>query len=104
MNVADTIRSVDDPAARRMASTLRKHCLVCSWIVPPTIAPVAGSNGPWPVTNTRPAATTAWLYGNPRSGSGLGASGVLMITLVMARASGDWRPTGGWRPGWSLGR
>jgi hypothetical protein len=29
--------------------------------VSPTTSPVAGSNGPWPETKTRPFALVAWL-------------------------------------------
>ena len=53
--------SREEPAAKRMADTFFKHCLVCSWIVSPTIFPVTGSCGPVPETNTRPAPRTAWL-------------------------------------------
>ncbi len=38
-----------------------RHWCVCARIVAPTTAPVAGSKGPVPETNTRPAALTAWL-------------------------------------------
>src|SRR5580704_5389592 len=79
MTVALTTRSREVPAALRMADTFSKHCLVCSWIVSPTIFPVAGSCGLVPETNTRPAARTAWLY----VGGGGGALGVRMISLAI---------------------
>src|ERR1700685_3946769 len=79
MTVALTIRSREVPAALRMADTFSKHCLVCSWIVSPTIFPVTGSCGPVPETNTRPAARTAWLY----VGGGEGALGVRMMSLAI---------------------
>src|SRR5271170_8237398 len=79
MTVALTIRSREVPAALRMADTFSKHCLVCSWIVSPTIFPVAGSYGPMPDTNTRPAARTAWLY----VGGGDGALGVRTMSLAI---------------------
>src|SRR5580692_5859144 len=79
MTVALTTRSSEVPAALRMADIFSKHCLVCSWIVSPTIFPVAGSCGPVPETNTRPAARTAWLY----VGGGEGALGVRMISLAI---------------------
>jgi hypothetical protein len=63
MNVAFTTLSIELPAARRIASMLRRHWRVCSWIVAPTTAPLTGSNGPCPATKTRPPATTPWLYG-----------------------------------------
>jgi hypothetical protein len=74
-----TARSREVPAALRMADTFSKHCLVCSWIVSPTIFPVTGSCGPVPETNTKPAARTAWLY----VGGGAGALGVRMMSLAM---------------------
>lgn len=61
MNVAWTTSSSVAPAAFRIASTLRRHCRVCSSTVSPTTSPVAGSNGPWPETKTRPFALVAWL-------------------------------------------
>jgi hypothetical protein len=79
MTVALTTRSREVPAALRMADTFSKHCLVCSWIVSPTIFPVNGSCGPVPETNTRPAARTAWLY----VGGGDGALGVRMMSLAI---------------------
>jgi hypothetical protein len=78
MTVALTTRSREEPAALRMADTFSRHCLVCSWIVSP-IFPVAGSCGPVPETNTRPAARTAWLY----VGGGAGASDVRMMSLAI---------------------
>ena len=74
-----TSRSREVPAALRMADTFSRHCLVCSWIVSPTIFPVIGSCGPVPETNTRPAARTAWLY----VGGGDGAFAVRMISLAI---------------------
>ena len=53
---------------------LRRHCAVCSWIVVPTMAPVTGSSGVVPDTNTSPAAFTAWL----KYGGAFGAFGVAM--------------------------
>src|ERR1700689_1774582 len=79
MTVALTIRSREVPAALRMADTFSRHCLVCSWIVSPTIFPVLGSCGPVPETNTRPAARTAWLY----AGGGDGAFSVRMMSLAI---------------------
>src|ERR1700761_204388 len=87
MTVALRIRSREEPAALRMAETFSKHCLVCSWIVSPTILPVVGSCGPVPETNTRPAARTAWLY----VGGGGGALGVRMISRAID-SSGLSRP------------
>jgi hypothetical protein len=58
-NVALTTFDIELPAARRMASTLRRLCRVCSWMVAPTTAPVTGLNGPWPETKRSPAALTA---------------------------------------------
>ena len=81
-----TTRSREVPAALRMADTFSKHCLVCSWIVSPTIFPVTGSCGPVPETNTRPAARTAWLY----VAGGDGASGVRMMSLAINFSSADW--------------
>ena len=78
MTVTLTTRSREVPAALRMADTFSKHCLVCSWIVSPTIFPVIGSCGPVPETNTRPAARTAWLY----VGGADGAFGVRMMSLA----------------------
>jgi hypothetical protein len=78
MTVTLATRSREVPAALRMADTFFKHCLVCSWIVSPTIFPVTGSCGPVPETNTRPAARTAWLY----VGGGDGASVVRMMSLA----------------------
>jgi hypothetical protein len=78
MTVTLATRSSEVPAALRMADTFFKHCLVCSWIVSPTIFPVTGSCGPVPETNTSPAARTAWLY----VGGGDGASGVRMMSLA----------------------
>jgi hypothetical protein len=40
---------------------LARHCRVCPWIVDSAMVPVAGSTGAVPETNTKPAATTAWL-------------------------------------------
>ena len=60
--VALTILSSELPAASRMAVTLVRHCRVCSWMVSPMMAPVAGSAGAVPETKTRPAPLTAWLY------------------------------------------
>src|SRR5580698_895017 len=79
MTVALTTRSREVPAALRMADTFSRHCLVCSWIVSPTIFPVTGSCGPVPETNTRPAALTAWLY----VAGGDGAFGVRMMSLAI---------------------
>src|SRR5580658_2434935 len=79
MTVALTTRSREVPAALRMADTFSRHCLVCSWIVSPTIFPVTGSCGPVPETNTRPAARTAWLY----VGGGDGAFGVRIMSLAI---------------------
>src|SRR6202021_2708574 len=79
MTVALTTRSRELPAALRMADTFSRHCLVCSWIVSPTIFPVPGSYGPIPETNTSPAARTAWLY----AGGGDGAFGVRMMSLAI---------------------
>jgi len=78
MTVTLTTRSSEVPAALRMADTFSRHCLVCSWIVSPTIFPVTGSCGPVPETNTRPAARTAWLY----VGGGDGALGVRIMSLA----------------------
>src|ERR1700691_4939456 len=86
MTVALTTRSRELPAAFRMADRFSRHCLVCSWIVSPTIFPVTGSCGPVPETNTSPAALTAWLY----VGGGDGAFGVRMISLVISSSSADW--------------
>ena len=44
--VALTTRSIELPAASRMACTLRSAWRVCSWMVSPTTWPVAGSMGP----------------------------------------------------------
>src|ERR1700735_5255870 len=88
MTVALTIRSRDVPAALRMAETFSRHCLVCSWIVSPTIFPVTGSCGPVPETNSRPAARTAWLY----VGGGDGALGVQMMSLAINFSNADWTP------------
>jgi hypothetical protein len=82
MTVALTTCSSDVPAALRISDTFFRHCLVCSWIVSPTIFPVAGSWGPVPDTNTRPAARTAWLY----AGGGEGAAGARMMSLAMGSA------------------
>jgi hypothetical protein len=79
MTVALTTRSREVPAALRMADTFSRHCLVCSWIVSPTIFPVNGSCGPVPETKTRPAARTAWLY----VGGGDGALDVRMMSLAI---------------------
>src|SRR5208337_2635963 len=79
ITVALTTRSREVPAALRMADTFSRHCLVCSWIVSPTIFPVTGSCGPVPETNTRPAALTAWLY----VGGGDGALGVRIMSLAI---------------------
>src|ERR1700729_2506135 len=79
MTVTLTTRSREVLAALRMADTFSRHCLVCSWIVSPTIFPVNGSCGPVPETNTRPAARTAWLY----MGGGDGALGVRMMSLAI---------------------
>src|SRR5271170_3765319 len=79
ITVALTTRSSEVPAALRMADTLSRHCLVCSWIVSPTIFPVTGSCGPVPETNTSPAARTAWLY----VGGGDGALGVRMMSRAI---------------------
>jgi hypothetical protein len=49
-------------------------------MVVPTSLPEAGSNGPWPETNTNPAATTAWL----KVGGDAGAALVLIIVLGIA--------------------
>jgi hypothetical protein len=87
MTVALTIRSTEVPAASRMAETFFKHCLVCSWIVFPTIFPVTGSCGPVPETNTRPAARTAWLY----VGGGAGALGVRIISLGIKFLHSGWK-------------
>ena len=46
MNRTLTTFAIELPAARRIASQFRNAWRVCSWIVSPTIAPVAGSNGP----------------------------------------------------------
>jgi len=86
MTVALTTRSSEVPAALRMADTFSRHCLVCSWIVSPTIFPVTGSCGPVPETNTRPAALTAWLY----AGGGDGASGVRMMSLAIIFFGANW--------------
>src|ERR1700689_883094 len=86
MTVALTTRSREVPAALRMADTFSRHCLVCSWIVSPTIFPLTGLYGPVPETNTRPAARTAWLY----VGGGDGALGVRMMSLVISFSSADW--------------
>jgi hypothetical protein len=85
MTVALTTCSRELPAALRMADTFSRHCLVCSWIVSPTIFPVAGSCGPVPETNTRPAARTAWLY----VGGGDGALDVRMMSLVISFSSAE---------------
>jgi hypothetical protein len=79
MTVALTTRSREVPAALRMADIFSRHCLVCSWIVSPTIFPVTGSCGPVPETNTRPAARTAWLY----VAGGDGAFGVRIMSLAI---------------------
>jgi hypothetical protein len=79
MTVALTTRSSEVPAASRMAEIFFRHCLVCSWIVSPTIPPVTGSCGLVPETNTRPAARTAWLY----AGGGEGALAVRMMSFVI---------------------
>jgi hypothetical protein len=76
MKVALATLSSELPAASRIAFTLLKHCRVYSWIVSPTMWPVAGSKGPWPDTNTRPAAVTAWLYTGDA-----GARSVLTVDL-----------------------
>jgi hypothetical protein len=60
--VALTSLSRELPAASRIAAMLVRHCRVCSSMVSPTRAPVAGSAGAVPETKTRPAALTAWLY------------------------------------------
>ena len=60
--MALAILSIELPAFSRIAAILVEDCRVCSWIVVPVIAPVAGSCGVVPETNTRPAAFTAWLY------------------------------------------
>jgi len=86
MTVALTTRSREVPAALRMADTFSRHCLVCSWIVSPTIFPVTGSCGPVPEMNTRPAARTAWLY----VGGGEGALGVRMISFAISLSNADW--------------
>jgi hypothetical protein len=86
MTVALTTRSREEPAALRMADTFARHCLVCSWIVSPTIFPVIGSCGPVPETNTRPAARTAWLY----VGGGNGALGVRMMSLDIDFSEAHW--------------
>src|SRR5580658_5824544 len=86
MTVALTTRSSEVPAALRMADTFSRHCRVCSWIVPPTIFPVTGSCGPVPETNTRPAASTAWLY----VGGGDGALGVRMMSFAINFSNPDW--------------
>src|SRR5580692_9178356 len=80
MTVALTTCSRELPAAWRMADTFFRHCLVCSWIVSPTIFPVPGSCGLVPETKTRPAARTAWLY----VGGGDGAFGVRMMSLAIS--------------------
>src|SRR5438445_5436871 len=85
MTVKLATRSREVPAALRMADTFFKHCLVCSWIVSPTIFPVTGSCGPVPETNTRPAARTAWLY----VGGEDGASGVRMMSLAINFSSAE---------------
>ena len=46
--MALAILSSELPAASRMAAILVRHCRVCSWIVVPVIAPVAGSVGAVP--------------------------------------------------------
>ncbi len=46
MNSTLTTFAIELPAAVRIASQLRNAWRVCSWMVSPTIAPVAGSNGP----------------------------------------------------------
>src|SRR5262245_64945097 len=60
--VALTTRSSEVPAASRITEMLVRLCRTCSWMVVPTIVPVAGSCGPVPETKTSPAAFTAWLY------------------------------------------
>ena len=60
MKVALTTMPRELPAASRMASTFLRHWRVCSWMVSPTTLP-AVSKGPWPETNTKPPAFTAWL-------------------------------------------
>jgi len=64
MNVTLTTFRMELPAASRIASTFWRQRRVCSWTVVPSMAPVAGSKGPWPATKTNPPATTAWLYEN----------------------------------------
>ena len=78
ITVTVTTRSSELPAASSIADTFCKHCLVCSWIVSPTIFPVTGSCGPVPETNTNPDARTAWLYVVDD-----GALGVRMMSLAM---------------------
>lgn len=70
-----TILSIELPASSRIAWMFVKHCRVCSWIVVPLYAPVAGSVGAVPETKTKPAAFTAWLY----VGGGFAAFGVNTI-------------------------
>src|SRR5262245_57381859 len=67
------------PAASRIAEMFVRHCLVCSWTVVPTNAPVNGSVGAVPETKTRPAALTAWLY----VGGGFAAFGVNTMSRAM---------------------
>jgi hypothetical protein len=68
----------------RMADTFSKHCLVCSWIVSPTIFPATGWCGPVPETKTRRAARTAWLYVGED-----GAFGVRTMSLVINFSSAE---------------
>lgn len=80
------------PASSKMARTLARHCAVCSWMVEPLIAPVAGSMGAVPETKTKPAALTAWLY----VGGGLPAllvntiRRVTVISLAQVRKCSFW--------------
>src|SRR5215208_5697652 len=57
------------PAAAATTERFSRQRLVCSPIVPSTSWPVFGSIGTWPLQNTRPFDTTAWVYGPTAPGA-----------------------------------